>query len=570
MTGDELVYLSASDQAKRIARRELSPVELTEAYLARIERWNDALHAYITVTAEHARLAARKAETTVTSGAALGPLHGLAYGLKDQMLTAGVRTTAASPILADWVPAESAAVADRLDAAGAILIGKQNLDEWGKGGTIRHWFGQPRNPWNLGHTPSGSSSGSGVATAAGLCSGSLGEDTGGSIRQPAAANGVVGLRPTFGRVSRHGAIMYGWNTDTIGPLTRSVEDAARFLSVIAGVDARDPLTSSRPVPDYLAALTGDLSGLRLAVVTELAGDPAIHPSVRGAFERAVEVLKERGAIVEGVSLPLAEHATTLVMLTTDADIAAVFLHRWLRDRWSDFDVGTRRRLAVGCLVPAAIYSRAMRGRVLVRAEVLDALSRYDALLSPTNPLPAPRIDAGPGRIDASTGMGKLRRLCTYPFAVANTPAISVPSGVSDDGLPVALQVAGRPFDEATVLRIAHAFEQSGAWHRRHPDLEAVVSTLPDEEEAFAPLTPETATAAARPDMRVPPARVAELAEVVGLAMEPADIDEVAVRLSALLDDMERIEARLGDRLDEIDPIPPVYPREELPEPLPRD
>lgn len=566
MTADELVYLTASEQAARIARREVSPVELTETYLARIERWNGRLRAYITVTAERALEAAREAEREVTSGASLGPLHGVPYGVKDQMLTAGVRTTAASPILADWVPTTSATVVERLDAAGAILIGKQNLDEWGKGGTVRHWFGQPRNPWNLAHTPSGSSSGSGVATAAGLCSGSLGEDTGGSVRQPAAANGVVGLRPTFGRVSRHGAIMYGWNTDTIGPLTRSVEDAARFLSVIAGLDPSDPLTTSRPVPDYLAALTGDLRGLRLAVVTELAGDPAIHPAVRGAFDEAVEVLKHCGATVDEVSLPLAEHATTLVMLTTDADIAAVFLHRWLRDRWADFDVGTRRRLAVGCLVPATVYSRAMRGRVLVRAEVLEALTRYDALLSPTNPLPAPRIDAAPGRIDASTGMGRLRRLCTYPFAVANTPAISVPSGRSDEGLPVALQVAGRPFDEATVFRIAHAFEQSGDWHRRHPDLEAVAATLPESEEAFSPLTVETARAAASRDLRMPPARVADLAEVVGLAMEPEDVDEVAVRLSALLDDMERIESRLGPRLDSVDPIPPVYPREELPGP----
>jgi aspartyl-tRNA(Asn)/glutamyl-tRNA(Gln) amidotransferase subunit A len=563
---DELAYLTASEQAARIARGELSPIELTEAYLSRIERFDGALHSYITVAADAALASARRAERAVRSGVELGPLHGVPYGVKDQMLTAGIRTTAASPILADFVPDASATVVERLDAAGAILIGKQNLDEWGKGGTVRHWFGQPRNPWNLAHTPSGSSSGSGVATAAGLCSASLGEDTGGSVRQPAAANGVVGFRPTFGRVSRHGALMYGWNTDTIGPLTRSVEDAARFLSVIAGVDKRDPLTSGRPVPDYLASLGGDLRGMRLAAVAELAGDAAIHPAVRAAFGMAVRILTERGAIVEEVSLPLAEHATTLVMLTTDADIAAVFLHRWLRDRWDDFDVGTRRRLAVGCLVPAVVYSRAMRGRVLVRREILDALRRFDALLSPTNPLPAPRIDAGPGRIDASTGMGKLRRMCTYPFAVANTPTISVPSGFSDEGLPVALQIAGRPFDEPTVLRIAYAFEQTAGWHRRHPDVEGAVDLRPADDEQFARLTTETVEAAARPDLRVPPARVAELAELVGLRMHADDINEVAVRLSALLDDMERIEERLGVRLDEIDPIPPVYPREELPQP----
>ncbi|MGH2417506.1 MAG: amidase, partial [Candidatus Limnocylindria bacterium] len=355
MTADDLAFLTTAEQGLRIRRRELSPVEVTQAYLDRIERWNPVLNAYITVTADQALVAAREAEGEVMAGRYRGPLHGIPFGVKDQIYTTGVRTTAASPILADFVPDRNATVVDRLDEAGAILIGKQNLDEWGKGGTVRHWFGQPRNPWNPLHTPSGSSSGSGVATAAGLCSGSLGEDTGGSVRQPAAANGVVGLRPTFGRVSRHGAIMHGWNADTIGPLARSVEDCALFLAAIAGMDQADPLTSDRPVPDYAAALTGDLRGLRLAIVTELATDLGIHPEVSAAFDRAVVALRDLGAEVEEVSLPLAEHATTLVMLTSDADIAAVLLHQWLRDRWDDFDVGTRRRLAVGCLVPAVVY-----------------------------------------------------------------------------------------------------------------------------------------------------------------------------------------------------------------------
>ena len=561
MIGDELVYLTAAEQGRRIQRREISPLELTQAYLERIERWNPDLNAFITVTAEHALDGARRAEGEIAAGRYRGPLHGIPFGVKDQMYTAGVRTTAASRILADFVPDRNAHVVDRLDAAGAVLVGKQNLDEWGKGGTVHHWFGQPRNPWNPLHTPSGSSSGSGVATAAGLCSGSLGEDTGGSIRQPAAANGVVGLRPTFGRVSRSGAIMHGWNADTIGPLTRSVEDCALFLGTVAGVDPADPLTSDRPVPDYAAALTGDLRGLRLAIVTELASHPAIHPAVSQAFDRAVRTLRELGAQVDEVSLPLAEHATTLVMLTSDADIAAVFLHRWLRDRWDDFDVGTRRRLAVGCLVPAVVYSRAMRARVLVRRQVLDSLATYDALISPTNPAPAPRIEAAPGRIDASTNMGRVRRLCTYPFSVANTPTISVPSGFSPEGLPLALQVAGRPFQESTVFRIAHAYEQAHPWHRQHPDLEKTSLLLPADAERFAETTEETRSAARRPDARLTDVDVARMAATVGLPIPDDDLDEVAVRLSALLDDMDRIEQQLGSRLNETDPIPPVYPRE---------
>lgn len=563
MTADDLVFLTAAEQGRRIRRRELSPVELTRAYLDRIERWNPVLNAYITVTAERALDGARRAEAEITAGRYLGPLHGIPYGVKDQMCTSGVRTTAASRILADFVPDRNAHVVDRLTEAGAILIGKQNLDEWGKGGTIHHWFGQPRNPWNPLHTPSGSSSGSGVATAAGFCSGSLGEDTGGSVRQPAAANGVVGLRPTFGRVSRQGAIMYGWNADTIGPLTRTVEDCALFLSAIAGVDPGDPLTSERPVADYAAALTGDLRGLRLGIVSELSTNPAIHPEVSAAFARAVDVLRGLGAEVDEVSLPLAEHSTTIMMLTSDVDIAAVFLHQWLRDRWHDFDVGTRRRLAVGCLVPAVVYSRAMRARVLVRAQVLDRLGTYDALISPTNPMPPPRIDDGPGRIDASTGMGKLRRLCTYPFAVANTPTISVPSGFSETGLPLALQIAGRPFAESTVFRIAHAYEQANRWHERHPDLEQTSLLLSGDGEEFAETTAATLTAAHRSDIRLTADEVARMAATVGLAIPEEDRDEVAVRLSSLLDDMDRIERELRPMLNEVDPIPPVYPRETL-------
>jgi aspartyl-tRNA(Asn)/glutamyl-tRNA(Gln) amidotransferase subunit A len=564
VTPEELAYLPLAEQAGLIARGDLSPVELTRTYLERIDQWNPVLKAWITVTADRALDAARAAEREIAAGRSRGPLHGIPYGVKDQMHVAGVRTTAASPILADLVPVESAGVIERLDAAGAVLLGKQNLDEWGKGGTIRHHFGQPRNPWHLAHTPSGSSSGSGVATAAGLCSGSLGEDTGGSVRQPAAANGIVGLRPTFGRVSRSGALMYGWNSDTIGPLTRTVEDAAILLGAIAGADGRDPLSSDRPVPDYRGGLARDVSGLTLGVVTELVDNPAIAPSVRAAFDLAIATFRGLGAEIREVSLPLAEHATTLIMLTSDADIAAVFLHRWLRDRWSEFDLGTRRRLAVGCLIPAVVYSRAMRARVVVRRQILDALRECDGLLSPTNPVPAPRIDASPGRIDTATGMGRLRRLCTYPFALANTPAISVPSGFDETGLPVALQVAGRPFDESTVFRIAHAFEQAHDWHRRHPDLAAVSRTAPAEPEQFAATTPETRLAAARPGSRLGPADVARMAALVGLPVGEDDLDEIAVRLSALLDDMDRVEAVLGSRLNDVDPIPPVQPRDDWP------
>jgi aspartyl-tRNA(Asn)/glutamyl-tRNA(Gln) amidotransferase subunit A len=470
---DELVFLSAAEQGRLIRDRRLSPVELMRAYLQRIERYDSVLRACITVLAESAMAQAREAEREIQQGDWRGPLHGLPFGVKDQLCTRGVLTTAGSRILADYVPDTDATVITRLRTAGAILISKENLHEFGKGGTNVFPYGQPRNPWNPDHTPAGSSSGSGIAPAAGFCSGSLGEDTGGSVRSPAAANGIVGLRPTFGRVSRHGGLMYGWTADTIGPLTRTVADNALFLQAIAGHDAADPLSSTRPVPDYTASLTPDLRGLTLAVVREMTWPEGIHAEVRAAMETALVVLRDLGATVQEVSIKLAKHAVPLQLLTSDSDIAAMMLKRWLRDRYEEFDVGTRTRLAAGCLIPAAIYHRAMRARALVRRDVLAAVSGCDALLSPTNLNPPGRNEAVAEKVSTAEDMDRkvlLRRISTYPFSMANVPAIAVPMGFAKNGLPVSLQVAAKPFDESTVFRVAHAYEQATPWHRRHPDL----------------------------------------------------------------------------------------------------
>ena len=474
MSGQELAYMSVAQQGRLIARREVSPVELVREYLERIERWNPALNAYITVCGEQALVQAEEAEREIAAGRYRGPLHGIPYGVKDQLCTRDIRTTVGSRVMADYVPDFNATVIDRLAEAGAILIGKQNLDELGKGGTLDFFFGQPRNPWNPDHSPGGSSSGSGIAVAAGLCSAALGEDTGGSVRGPAASNGIVGLRPTYGRVSRHGGVMYGYTADTIGPLTRTVEDCALLLQVIAGYDSKDPLTTDRPVPDYTKELTGDLRGLRLAVVKELTWTENVHPEVRQAIRDAVDVMTSLGATVEEVSLPLAKYSVPLQMLTSDADVASILLHKWLRTRWYDIDYGIRTRLAAGCLIPASVYIRAMRGRVLVRRQVLDALQQYDALISPTAANPPPRIDASKEKVDTTADMEKrvlLRRMQGYTFSIANVPAISVPCGFASSSLPIALQIAGRPFAEGTVFRVAHAYEQATPWHTQHPDLE---------------------------------------------------------------------------------------------------
>ncbi|MCC7487321.1 MAG: amidase [Burkholderiales bacterium] len=475
---EELLLLGACEQARLIETRAISPLELVRGALDRIERYDGRLRAYITLCAEQALAQARAAEAEISAGRYRGPLHGLPFGVKDQLHAAGVRTTLGSRATGAGVEGDEACCIARLKRAGAILLGKENLHEFGKGGTQDFPFGQPRNPWNPNYTPAGSSSGSGIAPAAGFSSFSLGEDTGGSVRSPAAADGIVGLRPTFGRVSRHGGVMYGWTADTIGPLARRVEDVALVLGAIAGHDPSDPLSTDAPIPDYRAALTPSLHGLRLGVVREMAFPPGVHPDVRAALERALEVLRRLGAQIEEVSAPLAQYAVPLQLLTSDVDIAAMMLEKWLRPHWQALDVGTRQRLGAAALVPAAVYARANRARVLVRREVLAACARHDALLAPTSLNPPGPIDAVRETVTSRQDMQQkviLRRIGTYPFSMANVPALAGPMGFSQAGLPLSLQIAAKPFAETTVLRVAHAYECYTEWHTRHPDLEKTLA-----------------------------------------------------------------------------------------------
>lgn len=476
MTEMDIAFVSASVQGRLIRDRKLSPLELVRQCLARIERWDPVLRAYITVCAEAALAEARVAEREIAAGRWRGPLHGLPFGVKDQLNSKGVLTTLGSRVLGSNVPDHDATVIARLKAAGAILIGKENLHEFGKGGTVDFPYGQPRNPWDITRNPAGSSSGSGIAVSAGFSSGSLGEDTGGSVRSPAAANGVVGLRPTFGRVSRWGGIMYGWTADTIGPLTRTVEDNALFLQAIAGHDPLDPLSSTRPVPDYAATLKNGVRGLTLGVVSELSWPDGANTEVVAAMKEAIRAFESLGAVVREVSLTRAKYAVPLQLLTSDSDIAAMMLHKWLRTHWNDLDTGTRTRLAAGSLIPAAIYHRAMRGRALVRREILETLQGVDALICPTSLQPPGLIDAVRETVDSKEAMDKkvlLRRISTYPFSMANIPALALPMGFTGNGLPLSLQIAAKPFAEATVFSIAHAYEQLTSWHNRHPDLHAM-------------------------------------------------------------------------------------------------
>jgi aspartyl-tRNA(Asn)/glutamyl-tRNA(Gln) amidotransferase subunit A len=273
--------------------------------------------------------------------------------------------------------------------------------------------------------------------------------------------------------------MYGWTADTIGPLTRTVEDNALFLHAVAGRDERDALTSTRAVADYRAQLKGDLKGLRLGVVREMTWPDGIHSEVRAALITAIDVLKSLGARIEDVSLARARYAVPLQMLTSDSDIASMMLTKYMRTHYADLDVGTRTRLAAGALIPSAVYHRAMRARALLRREVLDLMRDYDALISPTNLNPPGRIEATIEKVENAEDMARkvlLRRISTYPFSMANTPALSVPCGYTQDGLPMAMQIAAKPFDESMVFRVGHAYERATDWHRRHPDLDTTLGS----------------------------------------------------------------------------------------------
>ncbi|MET0487280.1 MAG: amidase [Candidatus Rokuibacteriota bacterium] len=466
----DLVFLSAAQQAALVRDKQLSPVELVSAYLDRIDRLDGRLRAYITVCRETALAAARRAEDAVSRGASLGVLHGIPFAVKDQFATRGVRTTAGSRILADNVPDEDATVVARLTAAGGILLGKLNLTEFALGGTIHYPFGQPRNPWNTDHDTGGSSAGSGVAVAAGLCSVSLGEDTGGSVRSPASWCGVAGHRPTWGLVSRHGCIPLSWSLDAPGPLGRTVEDCALALMLIAGSDARDPLTTRRAVPNYRAALSRDVRDLRIGIIRELTHGAETDPEMHAAVTRAIDVLRDLGADAAEISLPLVPRAGAAFMAICDSEGAALHLH-WLRSRPADYDEGTRRRLLAAGLLPAALVHKAQQARTLIRRQMLDALVKYDVLVAPTAHRPAPAIASFIAPITSRAEAAArffTRRSFTTPAALAGVPALAVPCGFSAAGLPLSLQIIGRRFDDATVLRVGHAYEQATDWHRRRP------------------------------------------------------------------------------------------------------
>ena len=465
-----LAFSSAAALAARIRSKELSPVALLEAYLARIDRLDGTLHAYITVCRESALAEARRAEQAVARGDRLGPLHGIPIAVKDQLDVAGTRTTAGSKLFADRTALTDAPVIQRLRAAGAVILGKLNLTEFALGGTQQFPYGQPRNPWNPEYDPGGSSSGSGIAAAAALAAATLGEDTGGSVRSPASNCGAVGHRPTWGLVPRTGCVPLCASMDAIGPLTRTVEDAALLLAAIAGPDGTDLQMRRRPPDDPMAQLRDGVRGLRIGLVRELTHGPDTAPEARDAVVSAAEVFRTLGARVDEVSLPLVPYAGAAFMALADSEGAGMHL-QWLRERGAEYDAGTRRRLLAAALLPAGAYHQATRARALITRQVQAAMTHLDLLLTPTQPGPAPRIATGQKAVSSKADAGGrffTRRSYTTPFNLAAMPAISLPCGFTESGLPLGLQIAGRRYDDATVLRAAWAYEQATPWHERRP------------------------------------------------------------------------------------------------------
>jgi aspartyl-tRNA(Asn)/glutamyl-tRNA(Gln) amidotransferase subunit A len=450
----DLCFLSAADLARHIAGGDVSSVEATRAYLERIEQHDQLLRAFITVDAEGA-LAAASAADNLPTGERTRPLHGVAVAIKDNIATRGLRTTGGSLVLADWIPEQDARVVRRLKQAGAVIIGKTNLHEFAYGGTCTNAeYGAVRNPWNPEHVPGGSSGGSAVAVAAGLCAAALGTDTAGSVRLPGSQCGVVGLKPTYGRISIKDVLPLAWSLDHVGPITRTVEDAARLLDVLAEtpVSRRSELRINR---------------LRLGVPRGYFFD-GVQPDVLAAVEHALEVLRDLGATLVNVEWPavhLSNSATWTIILAE----AIAFHRQWFRAHPERYSPETRANLELGELLPAADYVQAQRVRTVLQLQAGELFSEVDALVAPMLAITPPRI----GQTTIEVG-GKVKEInpvfirLADPFNLTGLPAISVPCGFGTDGLPIGLQIAAAAGAEHTVLSLAAAYEAATEWHMRRP------------------------------------------------------------------------------------------------------
>ena len=466
----EISYMSAGDLSRLVSKKEVSPVEIVDAHLSRIQATEPVLNSFITLMAEEARGSARQAEREIQAGKYRGPLHGIPVGLKDLYNTRGVRTTSGSRIFDDFVPAEDCTVAVRFREAGSILLGKLNMHQFALGPTGENPdYGHMHNPWNPEMVSGGSSGGSGSAVAAGQCTITTGSDTGGSIRIPAALCGIVGLKPTYGLVSRYGLTPLSWSLDHPGPMVRTVEDAALAMNAIAGYDPKDVASANVTVPDYTESLTEDIRGLRIGVPKEYFEAP-LDPEVRQSVQNALSQFESMGAEVREVSFPMFEQSQAISTAVLLAEAAAYYRDIVEKDGDKVYEP-VRLRLQAGLFISAADYLRAQQARSLFDRETRKLLKEVDLLAGPTEPVTAPKLLAGKV-IAGEQEIGTVGALTQYtrPFNINGFPAISVPCGFSNSGLPIGLQLAGRPFDETTVLKAAYAYERATDWHKRRPDI----------------------------------------------------------------------------------------------------
>ena len=476
----ELHELSIHEALAALDRGEISSVDLTEAYLDRIERFDPSVQAYLTVTRDQARADAQRADADRRAGER-APLQGIPIALKDIFSTAGIETTCASRMLRGFVPPYDATVTARLAGAGAVLLGKTNMDEFAMGSSTENSAFMPtRNPWDLSRVPGGSSGGSAAAVASGMAAAAMGTDTGGSIRQPAALCGVVGMKPTYGRISRYGMIAFASSLDQAGPFARTVADTALVLNVVAGHDPSDSTSLPDPVPDYTGHLDGDLRGVRIGVPDEYFAE-GIEPGVERSVRAALDTMVELGAEVAPISMPHTRYALATYYLIAPAEASANLarydgvkygyrapdpanmLDGYLRTRGEGFGAEVKRRIMLGTYALSsgyydAYYVKAQKIRTLIKADFDRAFESFDVLVAPTSPTVAFPLGA---RTDDPLAM-YLSDVCTLPVSLAGLPGLSMPCGLSD-GLPVGLQIAGPALGEEVVLRVAAAYERARGW-----------------------------------------------------------------------------------------------------------
>jgi aspartyl-tRNA(Asn)/glutamyl-tRNA(Gln) amidotransferase subunit A len=479
MTPIVLEELTIAETSRRIRKKEISPVELTRLYLERIEALNPSLNAYLTLMKERALATAKTAEREIRRGKYRGRLHGIPFSIKDNLAVKGVRTTAGSKILSEWVPDFDATVVKRLTESGAVILGKTQMHEWARGSHgINPFYGTTHNPWDLKRVPGGSSGGSAVSVAASLCLASIGTDSAGSVRNPSSLCGVVGLKPTYGRVSTYGGVpgTGGHSTNHFGILTKTVEDCALVLETIAGYDPKDSLSAEAPVPRYSRAVGKGVRGMKVGLLRGYF-DEAVEDEVRGALDEAVKTFQSLKMKVTEVSIPHLDLVPAVQMAssrsesTTDHDV-------YLRTRPRDYSNALLYGNIAGLLIPAKVFIQAQRVRRLICQEFEQVLEKVDVIIAPTVPVPAPTIEEctkgylerDGRRISLLDKRGNYLMLSTIPFNVTGLPSMSVPCGFSALGLPIGMQIVGGLFREETVFQVAHSYERKAGWYKRRPSL----------------------------------------------------------------------------------------------------